>query len=173
MIRTTVLRVRQAAEGLSTILLFGMFVVSLAGVVMRYVFNRPLAWSDELGMILLLWAVFIGDAFVSRDADHIAFDLLWDGASPIVRRWMLILQGGIFSVVFLLALPTVVDYILFLKRERTSSLEWRLDFVYACFAIYIAALVLRLAAKCYAAAGRDWRAQVADTDPTQTANIIG
>lgn len=173
MIKSAVLRVRRVAEWTSAILLLGMFAVTLAGVAMRYVFNRPLSWSDEFGMILLLWAVFIGDAFVTRDCDHIAFDMLWDSASPVVRRWMLILQGAFFSVIFLLALPTVVDYILFLKRERTSSLEWRLDLVYACFAIYLAALVVRLASKCFEAAGRNWRDLVTDGDPTQTANIIG
>lgn len=173
MIQTIVSRVRWAAEWFSTLALFGMFLVTLAGVAMRYLFERPLSWSDELGMVMLLWAVFIGDAFVSRDSDHIAFDVLWDIGSPTVRRWMLILQGAFFSVLFLLALPTVIDYVLFLKRERTSSMEWRLDVVYACFAIYIAALAIRLAAKCYAAAGRNWRDHVADSDPTETANIIG
>lgn len=173
MIRTTVSRLRWAAEWFSTLALFAMFVVTLAGVAMRYVFNMPLAWSDELGMVLLLWAVFIGDAFVSRDSDHIAFDVLWDVGSPAVRRWMLILQGAFFSILFFLALPTVVDYVLFLKRERTSSMEWRLDLVYACFAIYVAALAVRLAVKCFDAAGRNWRDHVADSDPTETANIIG
>lgn len=165
--------VRKAAEWVSIVLLFAMFAVSLSGVAMRYLFNRPLSWSDELGMILLLWAVFIADAFVTKDSDHIAFDMAWDRASAPVRRVILLLQAGFFCVIFALALPVVVDYILFLKRERTSSLEWRLDVVFFCFAIYLGMLVVRLAAKFARAAGRNWRDEVADSDAAQTANIIG
>lgn len=165
--------VRQAAEWMCVILLFAMFVTSLSGVAMRYLFNRPLSWSDELGMILLLWAVFIADAFVTRDSDHIAFDMAWDRATPRGRRVMLLLQSGFFCVLFALALPGVVDYILFLWRERTSALEWRLDFVFFCFVIYLCALVIRLAAKFARAAGRSWREEVVDSDGAQTANIIG
>jgi len=165
--------VRKTAEWISVLLLFAMFVVSLSGVAMRYVFNQPLSWSDELGMVMLLWAVFIADAFVTKDSDHIAFDLAWDVASAPVRRAILLLQGGLFCVLFALAIPTVIDYILFLWRERTSALEWRLDFVYSCFAIYLVALVVRLAAKFVRAAGKNWRQQVADGDAAQTANILG
>ena len=165
--------IRKAAEWVCIILLFAMFATSLSGVAMRYIFNRPLSWSDELGMIMLLWAVFMADAFVTKDSDHIAFDLAWDRASPPVRRVMLLLQAGFFCVIFALALPGVVDYILFLWRERTSALEWRLDFVYFCFVIYLAALVIRLAAKFARAAGRNWRNETVDSDGAQTANIIG
>lgn len=165
--------VRRTAEWISVVLLFAMFAVSLAGVAMRYVFNSPLSWSDELGMVMLLWAVFVADAFVTKDQDHIAFDMAWDVASPPLRRVILLLQAGLFCVLFAVAIPTVVDYILFLWRERTSALEWRLDFVYSCFAIYLVALVLRLAAKFVRAAGPDWRREVTDGDATQTANILG
>ena len=173
MVDRMVERIRQGAEWLSVVLLFAVVAVTLAGVFMRYVVNRPLAWCDELGMILLLWAVFIADGFVTRDREHVAFDIVWDQVGETGRRWILILQGLFFGVLFAAALPTVTDYIMFLWRERTSSLEWRLDFVFFCFVFYLVALILRLFAKAWRAAGRNWRREVADSQAAQTSNIIG
>ena len=165
---------RGTAEAVSTLLLAATFAVTLAGVFMRYVVNRPISWADELGMIMLIWAMFIADSFVTKDKDHVAFDIVWDASSPQARRVILILQGALFAAIFAYAWPLVADYILFLWRERTSALEWRLDFVYSCFLIYIAAWVVRLAFKCYDAIFGDWRAQVRDGDPAdQTNNLIG
>jgi TRAP-type transport system small permease protein len=173
MIDRIVERARLAAEWVSAALLFGVFAVTVGGVAMRYLFASPLQWGDELGMILLLWTVFIVDAFVTRDADHVAFDLVWDRVGPRGRRVILVLQGVLFAILFAVALPVVVDYILFLRRERTSSLEWRLDFVYLCFAIYLAALVVRLAAKAWRAIGSNWRREVEDSAAASTSNVIG
>jgi TRAP-type C4-dicarboxylate transport system permease small subunit len=166
-------RLRSAVEWLAMAMLFTMFAITLAGVIGRYALNAPIAWADELGMILLLWAVFLTDAFVTRDRDHIAFDMVWERAPAAGRRWLLLFQAGAFGLLFAAALPTVVDYVQFLWRERTSALEWRLDFVFSCFAVYLAVVVVRLAAKFARAAGPRWRDEVSDTDPAQTANILG
>lgn len=40
-------------------------------VVMRYVFNRPLDWPEELARYLFIWATFIGAALVLRDDAHL------------------------------------------------------------------------------------------------------
>lgn len=165
--------VRRVAEWASVILLAGVFAVTLAGVAARYAFGQPLAWGDELGMILLVWSVFIADAFVTSDRDHVAFDIVWDVASPGVRRAMLIAQGAVFAALFAAALPTIMDYVLFLWRERTSALQWRLDFIYACFVIYFVMLIVRLLTKAGRAAGRGWRREVEDSNTGHTANIIG
>lgn len=166
-------RGRAAAEVISAALLFVVLIVTLAGVFMRYVVNRPIGWSDELGMVLIVWCVLLTDAFVLRDNEHVAFDMLWDRASAIGRRWMLIVQTLLFGALFAYALPTVLDYVLFLKRERTSSLEWRLDIVYFCFVIYLAMVIVRLISKLVLVLGPNWRSQVADSDAGQTSNIIG
>jgi hypothetical protein len=43
------------------------------------------------------------------------------------------------------AAPGALDYIHFLSRERTSVLNWRLDLVFACFGIFVVAVIVRMA----------------------------
>jgi len=48
----------------------------LAAVVLRYVFNDPLTWGEELIVGLLTWMVFIGAAAAVRSHMHIRIDVM-------------------------------------------------------------------------------------------------
>ncbi len=45
-------------------------VILLAGVISRYVFDRPLVWSDELASILFLWLAMLGAVIAFRRDEH-------------------------------------------------------------------------------------------------------
>ena len=74
---------------------------------------------------------------------------------------------------FLIALPTVFDYVRFLWRERTNALQWRLDFVYFCFVIFWVAVIVRAAIKLVRLAGPNWRDEVAVARADERANVLG
>ncbi len=166
-------RFRQVAEAVTTAMFFVLFAIYIAGIAARYVFNAPIGWSDELAMIVFMWCMFLTDAFVSRDKDHVAFDILWERLPPGGRRVLGLLQTALFGVLFAVAFPVIVDYVLFLWREQTSALGWRLDYVYACFVIYYAMVIVRLAAKFVAFAGPGWREQVAEDESAAAPNVVG
>jgi TRAP-type C4-dicarboxylate transport system permease small subunit len=157
-------RFRTFAEVVSGLMFAGIFVVFIIGIVMRYVFDAPLLWGDEVAMMLLLWVTFLTDAFVVRGSDHVAFDVVWDVASPPARRIMGILGRAVFALIFLAALPTIVDYVLFLWREHTDVLEIRFDVLFFCFVIYIAMVVVRLVAQLVEFSGAAWREHVGHSD---------
>ena len=46
----------------------------LAQVVLRYGFNSPITWGDELAVLVFAWTVFIGAAVVQRDDSHLSMD---------------------------------------------------------------------------------------------------
>jgi TRAP-type C4-dicarboxylate transport system permease small subunit len=50
-------------------------------VVMRYVFNNPLTWGEELIVALLTWMVFLGAAAAVRSQMHIRIDVM----APVFR----------------------------------------------------------------------------------------
>jgi TRAP-type C4-dicarboxylate transport system permease small subunit len=171
---TTLLsRLHRAAEVISGLMFAGIFLVFLLGIVMRYVFARPLMWGDEIAIIIMLWCTLLTDAFVVRSKDHVAFDVIWDLAPARGRRAIGILGSGLFALIFLCALPTIFDYILFLWREKTDVLEWRLDVVFSCFGVYMAMVVVRLLARLVEFSGARWREHVdAETGPS-TENVVG
>jgi tripartite ATP-independent transporter DctM subunit len=59
-----------AAEYLAALLVITEIAILLAGVVFRYVLDRPLDWTDELAEILFLWLVSLGALIALRRGEH-------------------------------------------------------------------------------------------------------
>lgn len=153
-------RIRALAALVTTLLFAAIFAIFLFAIFMRYVLQQPVAWADELNIILLLWVMFIAGALVLRDNEHVAFDIAWNAAPPRGRRAMGILAALAFGGLFLAALPGTWSYITFLWRERTTVLEWRLDLVYSCYLVFFIAVILRFGAGLVRLLGPRWRRAV-------------
>ncbi len=136
-------RFRRFAVAVSTLNLAMVFALFVYGVGMRYLFDRPIGWVDEAVTVLSVWSVLWTAAFVLRWHEHIAFDIIFMNLAPRRQRVMLMVVNILFVALMLAALPGMVDYTLFLWREKTDMLEMRLDFVYAIFPIFFITIVLR------------------------------
>jgi len=163
----------KAAEAVSAAAFAAMFVLFLAGVFARYVLGRPIIWSDELIMVIFLWMVFLTEAFVITEREQVTFDGIYDFLGERGRRVIQALGALVIAVIFLIALPTVFDYVRFLWRERTNALQWRLDVVYFCFVIFWIAVVVRALLKLIRLAGPNWRDDVALASADERANVLG
>ena len=62
-----------------------MFVVFILQIVFRYVLNLPIGWTHELSVIMWLWLVLFGAAFVVRESEEIRFDLIYGAVGPSGR----------------------------------------------------------------------------------------
>ena len=58
-------------------MLAAMFVVFIVQIVFRYLLNFPIGWTHEVSMILWLWLVLFGAAFVVRENEEIRFDIIY------------------------------------------------------------------------------------------------
>ncbi len=134
-----------------------VFAIFLYKIVLRYVGHDAVAWADEVSVVLFIWIVFIANGLVVEDRRQICFDLLYRHVSPPTQRALgimrILLVGGILAF----ALPGALDYIAFLWRERTPVLLWRLDLVYACFGLFMIAVLLRMAATLVRLLSPRWR----------------
>jgi TRAP-type C4-dicarboxylate transport system permease small subunit len=139
-------RTAAAAAGAGAALLIGaVFVAILLGVARRYLFGAPLVWIDELTTVLFVWTIFWTGAFVLGVREHVSFDLVHQALPPRVAGFLWRTVCLIVAVALLLALPKLWNFVTFLWRERTPALQWRLDYVYACFVVFVAAAGLRFA----------------------------
>jgi TRAP-type C4-dicarboxylate transport system permease small subunit len=134
---------RQVAAAISALLIAAVLGAVLLGVARRYLFGAPLSWTDELSAVLFVWAVFWTAAFAVPLREHVAFDLLFESLPLGARRVLGIVASTVVGLALLAALPKTVEFVAFLWRERTPALQWRLDFVYACFPLFMGAAALR------------------------------
>jgi len=137
---------RRRAENISAGLLLAMFLCFMLQIVTRYVFNRPLGWTDEVSVLCWIWCVLWGAAFVLRERDEVRFDIIYSTASEKTRRVFTIITGVAVIVLFAIALPAVVAYVTFLKVERSAYLGIRLDYLYSVYILFSIGVIVRYAA---------------------------
>lgn len=95
-VRAIIEVIEEAAFTISAAGLVGLTVVS---VFMRYALSSPIAWSEEIQMILIVWLMFFGGSIAFRMKGHIAIDLLvnvfskklQDILNPLI--WILVTIG--------------------------------------------------------------------------------
>lgn len=131
------------AENVIAALLAIMFLAFMLQIVFRYFFNFPSGWTFELSLIAWLWLVPFGAAFVVTEREEIRFDLLYGTMRPMARRVTAVLTGSFVLIVYIYSLPSVVDYVAFMKVEETSYLNIRFDLLYAIYPIFVVAIVAR------------------------------
>lgn len=148
----------KGSEAVGVALFAAMFLVFIASVAMQHLGRRPLTWSDELCVVLLIWGTFWSAAFVVRHDEHVTFDILYAAAGRRARRAMALIAAVGAAALMLAALPATLDYLRFLGRTNaiTPTLQWRHDYVFACFALFLAAYGLRLLRRGAGLGARAW-----------------
>lgn len=134
---------RRRAEDVSVVLLLAMFVVFIIQIVSRYLLNLPIGWTHEISVVLWIWLVLFGAAFIVRDSEEMRFDLIYAAVTDRTRRLMALITAVSLIVLFVLGLPAAYDYVTFMKVEKTAYLGIRFDWLYAIYIVFAVAMIVR------------------------------
>jgi C4-dicarboxylate transporter DctQ subunit len=108
-------------------------------------------WTLEFCLLLWVWIVFAGCAFVVRDRDHVTFDVLYNHVRPGVRRWFVILGGVVIAGGLAASIEPTWSKFHILRLKQTATLkhvlgDWvRMRDVYAVYMLFLIAVSLRYA----------------------------
>ena len=134
---------RQRAENIAALMLAVMFAAFVLQIVFRYFLNFPIGWSSELTVVMWLWLVLWGAAFVLKENEEVRFDLL---AGAVGRRTR-IAMGVIASISLLIlygaSLPATWSYVTFMKVEKSSYLKIRMDWLFSIYLVFLVAILAR------------------------------
>lgn len=158
---------RHGANGVAAGLLAVIFVAFILQIALRYVFDWPVGWTAELSLAAWLWLVLWGAAFVLKDDEEIRIELL-DVLAPGRLRLLAKALGSVAVVVlFAMSLPASWDYVSFMKVEKTSYLNIRVDVLYAIYIVFVLAVIGRHLGQLWRIARALWRgaAGAPSTDP--------
>lgn len=150
--------IRRRAENIVAALLGVMFVAFLVQIVFRYFFNFPVGWATELSVVAWLYIVLLGSALWLKDGEEIHLDLVTSAVGPRVRRVIVFLVAVAAVVLFGMALPATVKYVMFMKVESSSYLKIRMDILYSVYVLFAAVMIVRYA-------WQAWRALRGESEP--------
>lgn len=134
---------RRRAENVAAVMIGVMFVAFIIQIVFRYLFNFPIGWTSELTVIMWLWLVLWGAAFVVRESDEIRFDLLSGAMGRRTRIAMGIVTAVALVVLYAASFPATYKYVTFMKVERTAYLGIRFDWLFSIYLAFAAAVIVR------------------------------
>ena len=134
---------KNAANLIGGGLFLTMFAVFVIQITARFVFNKPIAWTDELAVILYVWIILWGCAAMVPEREHVVFDLLWNSVSWRTRQAMRIVGNLLIGGLALASLPATWDYVRFMAREGTPVLNLPFMWVFFPFVLLMASLVIR------------------------------
>ncbi|MEP6941677.1 MAG: TRAP transporter large permease subunit [Betaproteobacteria bacterium] len=107
----------------AALLVVAEIVILFAGVVSRYVFNKPLTWSDELASVLFLWLAMLGAVIALRRGEHMRLTTFVNLLRPQWRAWVDTVSALIVIVFVLLILSPSWEYISNQWLITTPALE--------------------------------------------------
>ena len=114
-------------------------------------------WTLEFCLLLWVWLVFWGNAFVVRERDHVTFDILYNAVRPEVRRWFIIISGVAICVGLMLSVEPTWSKFSILRLKKTATLssvfgDWiRMRDIYSIYVFFLIAVALRYAWAVYRA----------------------
>ena len=87
-------------------LLMLLVILMATNVVMRYVVNEPLAWTEEAGILILVWLTFMSAVIAAAEKKHMGMDLF---LTKLVGEKNLVVPA-IISVITIVSLSIVTYY---------------------------------------------------------------
>ena len=157
------------AENVAALLLLTMFVAFILQIVFRYALGLPTGWSHELSVTTWLWLILFGSTFVVKEEAAIRLDLIYSASPAPLRRIMTFVSAAALVVLFSISLPAILDYVLFMKVQRTAYLKIRFDWLFSIYIVFAAGMIVRYL---WIGAYAIWGPDPQKTDITQGASGV-
>lgn len=119
----------------------GMLVLVAAAslqVFARYLFDRPLAWSEEAVRYVMIWTAFLAAAWSVRDQEHIVVEIVMPWLPPRGRRALLVIRHLLVVVFCVALLPSAVRLTAEVHAQLGVAIEIPLSLVFASLPVGLA-----------------------------------
>lgn len=100
-------------------------------------------WTFELILVMWLWTIFWGNAFIVQDRDHVTFDIFYNAASPRARSVMGIIGAVIIVVALWASIGPTYDRMQILRLKSSATLPVKMLPIYSIYFLFLAAVGLR------------------------------
>lgn len=158
------------AEAVAAAMIATMFLTFLLQILVRYSARidgladiHPIfvptnyGWTLEFCLLLWVWLVFWGNAFVVRERDHVVFDILLNHVRPTVRRKFVIITSLAICIGLFLAIEPTWAKFYILRLKKTATLggilgDWvRMRDLYSIYIVFLGVVAARYAWAAYRA----------------------
>ena len=124
--------------------LSAMFLILLAQVIMRYVFSRPLTWSEGAARFIFVYVSFIGISYAYRQKGHIRMEVVVNLFPQAVRRGLEVLINLGTIALFCYMIPFSFRFIGIQAGVKATATHIPMSIVYTALPLGMALSCVRL-----------------------------
>lgn len=148
---------RIVTEGAAALLMAAIFCTFIVQIAVRYIVGSEwfsaatggavdaadFGWTVEFILVLWLWIIFWGNAFIVRDNDHVTFDIFYGGASRRARKIMTIFGSVVIVVAMWASIEPTYERMRILRLKSSATLPVKMLDIYAIYFLFLAGVGLR------------------------------
>lgn len=149
--------ITKCSEPIPVICLAFLVILTFGNVVLRYCFNAPLPWAEEMEALLYTFMVFFGLSITHRVGSTVGVDILTTHFSPRVRRIVAFLSTCLTLVLWISV--TYLGAILAMKTTNSYTSYLLIPYHYIYWFVPISGFldIVQLVHKLYLiCSGRDY-----------------
>ena len=94
-----------------------------ANVIMRYFFNNPIHWSEEVVTSLFVWTVFIGSSYAYRKHSHLGVDIVINMMPQKMKQVVKTIMSVVEFLVLLMLTVVSSQYVYHLIFSRSGKIK--------------------------------------------------
>lgn len=166
---------RHLEESIAGICVLVMTVLVFLQVVLRYVFNAPTSWSDEIAVYAMVWSVYLSCSWAVRERAHIRvmnFINLWPRPMALMLTVLSDAIWFLFSI-FLTYQSVLLEISFWDNTYESPALGIDQKWPYLCLVVGFALTTIRIAQVYYRwwKYGDDPMAPPAGTDQPEDVSV--
>ncbi len=145
------------AEGVAGLMMAAMFATFILQIAVRYIvgsgwFTRTFGgivdasafgWTLEFCLVMWLWTVFWGNAFIVRDRDHVTFDIIYLWCRPGVRKWLAAIGAAAIVIGLWSSIGPTWDKMRILRIKSSATLPVKMLPIYSVYFLFLAVVGAR------------------------------
>jgi len=117
-------------EGVAAFLVIALAVVVFLQVFNRYVLKAPLAWSEDLAMLLFQWVTFLGAAIGVKRMRHFGIELVVRNLPEKIHRAIESIVPVFVGIVALIMITEGIELLSFNRFRIYSSMNLSYTWAY-------------------------------------------
>ncbi len=148
---------RVVTEGVAGLMMAAIFCIFIVQIAIRYIVGSEwftaviggavdaadFGWTVESILVLWLWIIFWGNAFIVRDNDHVKFDIIYASTSRPARTIMTIFGSAVIVIAMWASIEPTFDRMRILRLKSSATLPVKMLDIYAIYFLFLAGVGLR------------------------------
>lgn len=115
-----------AASAFGAVSVAVLVIMTAVAVFARYLLGTPIAWTEEVSGLLMIWIVMIGAIACEANRQHLTIDLLENALKPRLRRVLVIMVtlASIGLLVFMAWQAWALGQSTSFKKTQILGISW-------------------------------------------------